>query len=85
MRQDRATQKQIQKQAEYIVILAEKILEASKGIKDGGSTRASGTLMNLAPELSKAASKIKQMNTCAQRQFTSWCFIVVISYLPKFK
>ena len=55
--------KEIIEQAKYISLLAKKIEAAAiEAQNHDWSNRASGTITNLAPELSKAASKIKQMN-----------------------
>ena len=58
-----ATKKMVE-QAKYITLLAKKIEDAVGRLPDNviQPSRASGTINNLAPELSKAASQIKQMN-----------------------
>ena len=56
----RATDKEIIEMADYILTLAKKI-RAAADAKDGGATRKSGTIHNLAPELSKSASEIRKM------------------------
>jgi hypothetical protein len=59
-----ATHKEIIEQAKYIVLLAKKIEAAAmEAQKHKWANRASGTITNLAPELAKAASQIKQMNS----------------------
>jgi hypothetical protein len=58
-----ATYKEVIEQADYILLLAKKIRTAAGKVpKDAVSNRASGTIKNLAPELAKAASQIKQMS-----------------------
>lgn len=57
-----ASKKEIIEQAKYINILAKKILDAANNINaDNLADRNNGTIKNLAPELSKEASKIKKM------------------------
>jgi len=63
----KAKKKDIIAQAEYILVLATKIKEAANNVENDSYERnsggkSSGTINNLSPELSKAASKIAQMN-----------------------
>lgn len=52
----------ILEQADYLVLLAQKIRKAAEDFEP--NTHKSGTISNLAPELSKAASKIRRMTRC---------------------
>lgn len=59
-----ATHKEIIEQARYISLLAKKIEAAAILAQNHEwANRASGTITNLAPELAKAASQIKKMNS----------------------
>lgn len=60
----RASKKEIINQAEYICVLANRIKDSAKNQKhDDSHSQERGTITNLAPELAKAASQIKKMNT----------------------
>ncbi len=61
----------IKEQAEWMLRLALRIhgsVISMKGDDTNGPSRESGTIKNLCPELSKAASKLKQMNEGDYRQ-----------------
>jgi hypothetical protein len=64
----RATNKEIQEQAEWVLSLATQIYQAAMNFKGKpeediyGEGRHSGTIKNLCPELSKSSSKLNQMN-----------------------
>jgi hypothetical protein len=62
----RASVKEIKEQAAWILQLANKLNSAAENLSEGYDKyhfpcRDNGTITNLSPELSKAASKLKKM------------------------
>lgn len=67
----KASYQEIKEQAEWALKLALRIHSSVISMKHAdldGPSRDSGTIHNLCPELSKAASKLKQMNELGYRK-----------------
>lgn len=63
-----ANKKQIKEHVSYMKALMVKIEQAANDYKeDAYQSRQSGTIKNLAPELAKASSQLKQMMCCGYK------------------